>query len=41
MSTFFQDIRFAFRTLLKTPSVTLFAVLSLPLVLLADRVARR
>ena len=31
MSTIFQDIRFAFRTLIKTPSVTIFAVLSLAL----------
>jgi putative ABC transport system permease protein len=31
MSTLVQDIRFAFRTLVKTPSVTLFAVLSLAL----------
>ena len=31
MNTFFQDIRFGFRTLAKTPSVTIFAILSLAL----------
>jgi putative ABC transport system permease protein len=31
MNTFVQDLRFAFRTLAKTPSVTIFAVLSLAL----------